>query len=225
MLYAGRACRKGRGQTYYTDENGNWVDACDFEIAPELFAVKVPDDPVTAVGNATIRAMTSDADLSYRVTGGDGSVWKSDAASGLKISASGEHGKFSYIMIDGKLIEPSEYTVSGSRTDAALSADLLKSLGEGEHTIMIVYDDGWASASFSIVGDHKNSEDEHHDSEDGHHYAEDESSVESIGLFHSKNSSPQTGDAGADDVMMCSLLLLFSLASIVVVKRRSLSQS
>ena len=88
---------------------------------------------------------------------------------------------------------------------------------------MIVYDDGWASASFSIVGDHKNSEDEHHDSEDGHHYAEDESSVESIGLFHSKNSSPQTGDAGADDVTMCSLLLLFSLVSIVVVKRRSLS--
>ena len=86
--------------------------------------------------------MTSDADLSYKVTGGDGSVWKSDAASGLKISANGEHGKFSYIMIDGKLIEPSEYTVSGSRTDAALSADLLKSLGEGEHTIMIVYDDG-----------------------------------------------------------------------------------
>ena len=217
--------KKGRGQTYYTDENGNWVDVCDFEIAPVLFAVKVPGDPVTAVGNATIRAMTSDADLSYKVTGGDGSVWKSDAASELKISANGEHGKFSYIMIDGKLIEPFEYTISGSRTDAALSADLLKSLGEGEHTIMIVYDDGWASASFSIVGDHKNSEDEHHDSEDGHHYAEDESSAESIGLFHSKNSSPQTGDAGADDVMMCSLLLLFSLASIVVVKRRSLSQS
>ena len=69
----------------------------------------------------------------------------------------------------------------------------------------------------------KNSEDEHHDSEDGHHYAEDESSAESIGLFHSKNSSPQTGDAGADDVTMCSLLLLFSLVSIVVVKRRPLS--
>ena len=90
---------------------------------------------------------------------------------------------------------------------------------------MIVYDDGWASASFSVVGDHKNSEDEHHDSEDGHHYAEDESSAESIGLFLSKNSSPQTGDAGADDVPVYVLLLLFSLASIVVVKRRSLSQS
>ena len=172
-----------------------------------------------------IRAMTSDAVLSYKVTIGDGSVWKSDIASGLKISANGEHGKFSYIMIDGKLIEPSEYTVSGSRTDTALSAGLLKSLGEGEHTIMIVYDDGWASASFTVVGDHKNSEDDHHDSEDGHHYAEDESSAESIGLFHSKNSSPQTGDAGADDVPVYVLLLLFSLVSIVVVKRRLLSRS
>ena len=90
---------------------------------------------------------------------------------------------------------------------------------------MIVYDDGWASASFSVVGDHQNSEDDHQDSEDGCHYAEDESSVESIGLFHSKNRSPQTGDAGADDVTMCSLLLLFSLVSILVVKRRSFSQS
>ena len=120
-----------RGQTYYTDENGNWVDVCDLEISPELFATKTPDDPVTVVGNATIRAMTSDADLSYKVTSGDGSEWKADTASGLKISASGERGKFSYIMIDGKLTEPSEYTISGSKTDANLSADLLKSLGEG----------------------------------------------------------------------------------------------
>ena len=97
---------------------------------------------------------------------------------------------------------------------------------------MIVYNDGWASASFSVVGDHKNSEDDHHDSEDGHHDAEDgyrdsedRSSADSSRPSLSKNSSPQTGDAGEDDVTMCSLLLLFSLVSIVVVKRRSLSQS
>ena len=224
----------GRGQTFYTDENGNWVDVCDFEISPEIFATKAPNDPVTVVGNATIRAMTSDADLSYKVTSGDGSTWKSDTASGLKISANGEQGKFSYIMIDGKLIEPSEYTISGSKTDAVLSADLLKRLGEGKHAIMIVYDDGWASASFAVVGDRKNSEDDdhssaddHHDAEDGHrdsgdshHYSEDESNALSSRLSYSKISSPQTGDNRADDVPVYLLILLFSFVSIVVVKRR-----
>ena len=230
-----------RGQTYYTDENGNWVDVCDFEISPEIFATKAPNDPVTVVGNATIRAMTSDADLSYKVTSGDGSTWKTDTDSGLKISANGEQGKFSYIMIDGELIEPSEYTISGSKTDAVLSADLLKRLGEGEHTIMIVYNDGWASASFAVVGDRKNSEEDDHNSADDHHDAEDDHhdsvvshhdsekyhhdsehkiSVDSSRRSYSKISSPQTGDTGADDVPVYLLLLLFSLVSIVVVKRR-----
>ena len=100
--------------------------------------------------------------------------------------------------------------------------------------LLIVYNDGWASASFAVVGDRKNSEDDHHDSEaehhdseekhhdseDGHHDSEDESNVHSSGLSYSIISSPQTGDTGADDVPVYLLLLLFSLVSIVVVKRR-----
>ena len=99
---------------------------------------------------------------------------------------------------------------------------------------MIVYNDGWASASFSVVGDRKNSEDDDHNSEDdhresedvnhasedSHHDSEDKSNAHSSGLSYSKISSPQTGDTGANDVPMYLLLLLFSLASIVVVKRR-----
>ena len=204
--------KTGRGQTYYTDENGNWVDVCDFELAPELFAVKIPEDPVTAVGNATIRAMTSDANLSYKVTKGDGSEWKPGTGAGLKISANGEHGKFSYLMIDGKRIDASEYTVSGSRTDAALPAGLLKRLGEGEHSIMFVYDDGWASGTFSVVADHPDTKDQ---SNAGSRTASSKK------ISSSKNSSPKTGDAAADSIPAWSLLITLSLVSIVVVKRRA----
>ena len=112
-----------------------------------------------------------------------------------------------------------------------MSADLLKRLGEGEHTIMIVYNDGWASASFAVAGDRKNSEDDHHDSEaehhdseekhhdseDGHHDSEDESNALSSRISYSKISSPQTGDNRADDVPVYLLLLLFSFVSVVVV--------
>ena len=96
---------------------------------------------------------------------------------------------------------------------------------------MIVYNDGWASASFSVVGDHKNSEDDHNDSEDSHHGSEDyhhdsehENGVDRNGLFLSKSSSPLTGDTGADDVPMYLLLLLFSLVSIVVALRTQCMQ-
>ena len=122
-----------------------------------------------------------------------------------------------------------------------MSADLLKRLGEGEHTIIIVYNDGWASASFAVVGDRKNSEEDDHNSADDHHDAEDDhhdsgdshhglekcrhdlehkSNAHSSELSYSKISSPQTGDNRADGVPVYLLLLLFSLVSIVVVKRR-----
>ena len=194
-----------RRQTYYTDENGNWADVCDFRKSPELFRFSSPPDTVYAVGNATVRAMTSDANLSYRVTKGDGSAWRSDTSSGLEISANGEHGKFSYLMIDGKLIDPSEYTISGSATDAALSAELLKRFGEGEHTIMFVYDDGWAIAAFSVVGDRDDAEECNADNGD---------------CSPSKSSSPQTSDNTADGMPVCALLIMLSLAGIAAVKRR-----
>ena len=200
-----------RGQTYYTDENGNWTDVCDFRKASELFRFRTFDDEVNAVGNATVRAMTSDANLSYRVTKGDGSTWKSDTSSGLAISASGAHGKFAYLMIDGKLIDPSKYTISGSKTDAELSSELLKSLGEGEHAIMFVYDDGWASAAFSVVGDRCD--------------AEDECNVGSGECSSSKNSSPPTGDTTAEAMPVCALLIMLSLVSIIAVKRRELTST
>ena len=165
-----------------------------------------------SVGNATIRAMTSDANLSYKVTKGDGSEWKPGTGAGLKISANGEHGKFSYLMIDGKRIDASEYTVSGSRTDAALPAGLLKRLGEGEHSIIFVYDDGWASGTFSVVADHPDTKDQ---SNAGSRTASSKK------ISSSKNSSPKTGDAAADSIPAWSLLITLSLVSIVVVKRRA----
>lgn len=195
------------GQTYYTDKNGDWTDVCDFKISQKLFVFKASGDEAENVGNATVRAMTSDANLSYKVTRGDGSAWKAEADSGLELSASGEHGKFSYLMIDGKLIDVSEYTTSGSKTDVSLSADLLKRLGEGEHTIMFVYNDGWASASFSVVGDHTDSE--------------DKSNVDNSEPSLSKSSSPNTGDTTPDSMPVCALLMMLSLAGIVVVKRRT----
>ena len=94
-------------------------------------------------------------------------------------------------MIDGKLIDVSEYTTSGSKTDVSLSADLLKRLGEGEHTIMFVYNDGWASASFSVVGDHTDSE--------------DKSNVDNSEPSLSKSSSPNTGDTTPDSMPVCAL--------------------
>ena len=79
---------------------------------------------------------------------------KAGADAELALSASGEHGRFSYLMIDGKLIDASDYTITGSRTDAILSEELLRRLEDGDHTIMFVYEDGWATASFSVAGNH-----------------------------------------------------------------------
>ena len=71
---------------------------------------------------------------------------------------------------------------------------------------MFVYDDGWATGTFFVAG--------------AHYDSEEESYVDNSEPSASKSGSPQTGDTGADDVPVYLLLLLFSLVSIVVVKRR-----
>ena len=116
-------------------------------------------------------------------------------------------GIISYLMIDGKLIETSEYTISGSETDAVLTADLLKRLGEGGHTIMFVYDDGWASGTFSVVADHHDSKEESS--------IDNKSNTDNGERSPSKSSSPQTGDTTADGMPVCALLIMLSLAGIV----------
>ena len=77
---------------------------------------------------------------------------------------------------------------------------------------MFVYDDGWASGTFSVVADHPDTKDQ---SNAGSRTASSKK------ISSSKNSSPKTGDAAADSIPAWSLLITLSLVSIVVVKRRA----
>ena len=71
---------------------------------------------------------------------------------------------------------------------------------------MFVYDDGWAEAAFSVVGDHSGSE--------------DENTVDDSEPSLSKSSSPQTGDTTRDNMPAYALLIMLSLAGIVVADLR-----
>lgn len=59
--------------------------------------------------------------------------------------------KFKEVQVDGKVVDPQFYTVSGDSTEVTLSADFTKTLAEGEHTITIVSTDGQVSSKFTVV--------------------------------------------------------------------------
>ena len=86
----------------------------------------------------------------YRITEGDGSVWRAGKTGGLRFVADGDILYFRELQIDGKTVPESSYRLSSGSTVAELPASFLNTLGPGKHSIRFVYSDGSASGSFTV---------------------------------------------------------------------------
>lgn len=85
---------------------------------------------------------------------GDGQIWSTNAESGLYFASDADYDTFIKVLVDGKEIDASFYTVSkGSmdeRTVVLLSKEFLSKLAVGKHTISIVSESGAAKAQFNV---------------------------------------------------------------------------
>ena len=87
----------------------------------------------------------------FTFTEGNGSKWTGDA-NGLKFEVNGDADTFTSLKIDGKEVDPKDYTIAKGCTEITLSAAYLKQLASGEkpHTIEANYESGSAVAAFFV---------------------------------------------------------------------------
>ena len=93
-------------------------------------------------------------------------------------------------MVDGNIIDPSNYTASEGSTIIELHEDYLKTLSEGIHTLAIVWTDGSASTNFTVA---KNTADDDDDNDDNGGSTNTAGSSDNTAQTLTK--SPKTGDA------------------------------
>lgn len=92
----------------------------------------------------------------YKILDGADSSWTQDAHKGLVIRGNGEFSKFKCVKVDGIIVDTKKYTVSEGSTVVTLKEDYLNTLAAGKHTFEIVWIDGLASTTFTVVKDNNN---------------------------------------------------------------------
>ena len=92
----------------------------------------------------------------YKILDGADSSWTQDAHKGLVIRGNGEFSKFKFVKVDGIIVDIKNYTVSEGSTVVTLKEDYLNTLAAGKHTFEIVWTDGLASTTFTVVKDNNN---------------------------------------------------------------------
>lgn len=92
----------------------------------------------------------------YKILDGADSSWTQDAHKGLVIRGNGEFSKFKCVKVDGIIVDTKNYTVSEGSTVVTLKEDYLNTLAAGKHIFEIVWIDGLASTTFTVVKDNNN---------------------------------------------------------------------
>ena len=84
------------------------------------------------------------------VISGAGAAYQKGSASGLTFKTDDATDNLLRVQVDGKVVSPENYTVSGDPLAITLRPGFLDTLSAGEHTIEIVTTNGTATARFSV---------------------------------------------------------------------------
>ena len=136
----------------------------------------------------------------YKIIEGANGSWtqNTDGSGSIKIRGNGGFSKFRNVMVDGNIIDPSNYTASEGSTIIELHEDYLKTLSEGIHTLAIVWTDGSASTNFTVARNTSGNEDTgNNDNDDSNN--DNGGSTNTAGssdnTAQTLTKSPKTGDA------------------------------
>ncbi len=140
----------------------------------------------------------------YRIMEGAGQSWTKGSTDGLVIRGDGDYAKFTGVTVDGVLLDIGNYEASSGSTVITLKAEYLNALSPGEHTIAILWTDGSAETTVSIVGETVSGGDETVSGGDGtvsggdsesDHAADDhaDSGSETAATPDKKDAVPKTG--------------------------------
>jgi hypothetical protein len=87
--------------------------------------------------------------VSYKITKGNGAVWHKNSGKDLSFTTDGNHKDFQKLLVGGKTVNSSYYTVKEG-TVVTLKAQFLQALDQQKHTITLVFADGEAEGTFRV---------------------------------------------------------------------------
>ena len=90
------------------------------------------------------------AESKYQITEGANAKWNKDSGEELTFVSNAEFAKFVSLMVDGAVVDPSNYDLISDGTKIVLKKSFLESLAEGTHMLTIVSTDGNANTLFSV---------------------------------------------------------------------------
>ena len=118
----------------------------------------------TVTSNAALLTVTenttSDPDpVDYDILDGANSSWTQNSDGSLSIRGSGAFSKFVGLKVDGTLVDVKNYSVKEGSTIVTLKTGYLNTLSVGTHTFEILWTDGSASTTFTVVKNTSDSKD------------------------------------------------------------------
>lgn len=129
------------------------------------------------------------------IAGANGS-WQKSGTDGLSFTSDAEYADFLKVMVDGKELKTTDYTVKEGSTIVTLNAAYLETLSVGKHTLEIESKNGIAKTEFTITAVQGGN-----DSQTG-----GDTTPQEPGKNEGAVTSPQTGD---NSNMMLWITLLF----------------
>ena len=150
------------------------------------------------------------------IAGANGS-WQKSGTDGLSFTSDAEYADFLKVMVDGKELKTTDYTVKEGSTIVTLNAAYLETLSVGKHTLEIESKNGIAKTEFTITAVQTGGDDQTGGS--------DQTGSDTTPQEPDKNggdtTSPQTGDS-SNMMLWIALLILSGGASLAVLYRKKL---
>lgn len=162
-------------------------------------------------------------DSSYAIVDGADSTYEEVNGGTLTIRGDGEISKFVSVMVDGEVIDSSNYTVTEGSTIVTLTAEYLKTLSAGSHTFAIQWTDGAANTAFTIV---KNNNPGSSEPESGNEDEEDTPAAEPVNATPAPTAEPvvtvpKTGDNSSVALWITTLVLAAGAFAVVTGKQKA----
>lgn len=108
------------------------------------------DGTMWVITDLTMTPESSGMAPEYKVIEGANGTWKQNSDGILTFRANGEFSKFTGVKVDDQLVDAKNYTAVSGSTIVTLSADYLKTLSTGNHTLTVLFNDGDCSTNFTV---------------------------------------------------------------------------
>ncbi|MGN0995692.1 MAG: hypothetical protein ACI4PG_02175 [Candidatus Ventricola sp.] len=119
-------------------------------LAPGTYFVRYRET-ATHFASADVKVTVAAGRADYRITRGDGASVIAGQHTALSFTANGPLDKLDAVLVDGQTLDAKHYTAESGSTIITLSADYVKTLPVGGHTLTVRYTDGETSAHFTVA--------------------------------------------------------------------------